>query len=339
MPKKSLGVDIGSSGVRIAEITRRGNHAWLTNYGHTTLPQKINTDLASDRECQLVQNAINEICRRAKFSTDKAYSTIPGCYTANQTFHFDQQAAKEVIESWVKDNLPVKHLGRDILIKWQKIHPSTKKGCQTIQASATNKDIIERYQNIFHNTYLNLQDLETNYHALGRSLAGHDHRPTMIIDMGDKYTDVTITQHNHPIITKSIEFGGGQITAALAKHLNIDQNQAEQFKKDRQILNPPGKDSPLTKIFSVQREKLKSELRDLLAEALRKKVKVDKIIISGGCAGDQEFVAWLEKSLGVKVYPGNPWSRVVYQEDIRPLLAEITQYFPTAVGVAMKGLE
>ncbi|NQV13541.1 MAG: pilus assembly protein PilM [Parcubacteria group bacterium] len=332
MPKKNLGVDIGSSGVRIAEITRRGNHAWLTNYGHTSLPQKINTNLASDRECQLVQKAINEICRRARFSTDKAYSTIPGCYTANQTFHFDQQTAKEVIESWVKDNLPTKHLGQDVLIKWQKIHPSTKKGCQTIQASATNKDIIERYQNIFRNTYLNLQDLETNYHALGRSLAGHDHRPTMIIDMGDKYTDVTITQHGHPIITKSLEFGGEQITAALAKHLNIDQDQAEQFKKDRQVAGLLDKDCPL--IASVR-----AELRDLLAKALRKKIKLDKIIVSGGCAGDQELVTWLEKSLGVKVYPGNPWSRVVYQEDIKPLLAEITHYFPTAVGVAMKGLE
>lgn len=339
--KKFLGVDIGSSGVRVAEITQRGNRVWLANYGYTTLPQKIDTSLASPKERQLVQKAINEVCRRAKFSTDKAYSTIPGFHTSNQIFHFDQQAAKEVVESWVKKNLPTRHLGQNVLIKWHKTYPAPKKGGQAIHASATSKDIINHYQDVFRNTYLNLQGLETNYQALGRSLAGHDHRPTMIIDVGDRHADIVITQHGRPLITKSIEFGGREITDLLARYLNIDKQEAEQFKKDQRSAKSSGINNPLDKELAAQRTQLKSELRNILAEAMRKNknAKVDKIIVSGGYAFDQEFIAWLEKSLGIKAYPGNPWSRIAYPEEIKPFLAEIIHYFPIAVGAAMKGME
>lgn len=337
-PKKILGVDIGSSGVRLAEITKRDNHAQLTNYGYLNFPRPINTNLASSSDRQIAHQAINEICRRAKFTTTRAYSTIPGHCTINQLFNFDRQTPKEVIESWLKNNMPAQHFDSTPLIKWQKIDIGTGKNRSTIHASAADKNVINNYQSLFKETALDLQGLETTYHALGRCLAGSDRRPTMLIDAGDQHTDITITQHGYPLITHSVKFGGNQITAQLAKHLNIDSDQAEQFKKDRQVAVSTEEDS-LSQITNKQREKLEVEIREMLTEALRKNIEVDKIIVSGGCAGDKEFTTWLERALNIKAYSGNSWGRIVHRSTIKPLLEEITHYFPVAVGAAMKGLE
>ncbi|MBU1178014.1 pilus assembly protein PilM, partial [Patescibacteria group bacterium] len=332
-------VDIGASGARIAEITERDHHAWLSNYGYLAFPQAIDTSLPSNQERQTVQKALSEICRQAKFSTTKAYSVIPGHCAANQIYNFDQQTPKTVIESWLADNMPTKHLGASPLIKWQKINTSTGGKTDTVHASAAAKHVISHYQNLLKGAGLDLQGLETVFHALGRSLAGSDHRPAMIIAAGNKNTDVIITQHGHPLITHSLEFGGQEITNTIAKHLNIGIKEAEQFKKDRQLTATGNNNDSLDQAITKKREQLQQELREILAAALRKNIKVDKTIVSGGCAYDQEFVSWLEKSLGIKTYPGNPWGRVAYQNSIKPLLAEISHFFPVAVGAAMKGLE
>jgi hypothetical protein len=43
--------------------------------------------------------------------------------------------------------------------------------------------------------------------------------------------------------------------------------------------------------------------------------------------------------LGLKVYLGDPWARVVYPEELKPVLDEVGARFSVAIGLAMRNIE
>ncbi len=44
-------------------------------------------------------------------------------------------------------------------------------------------------------------------------------------------------------------------------------------------------------------------------------------------------------TIGTKTYVGDPWARVVYPLDLRPVLDQIGARFSVAVGLAMRDIE
>jgi Tfp pilus assembly PilM family ATPase len=48
---------------------------------------------------------------------------------------------------------------------------------------------------------------------------------------------------------------------------------------------------------------------------------------------------FLTQQMNVNTYLGNPWARVVYPPDIRPLLEELGPRFAVTIGCAMRDIE
>ena len=330
--KKYLGVDIGSSGIRIVEIANEGRRARLLNYGCAKIHANLDLSLSTKKSQELVQGAIIRIKKQAKFSTNKAFGVIPGFFTVNEVFGFDVDIPKKTIEAWITKNIDVSKLDPDVFIKWQQLANPAKQRLD-ILANAVSKNIISRYKNVFRKAGLKLIGLETTYHALGRSLVGYDELPTLVIDIGEKFTDTTIMHNGTPHTSNSINYGSGNISDTIAQQLNLTRSQAEQFKKDSNF-------SYSAEIRS-QHKQLGQDLRQTLSDFLHqsKTNKVDKVIISGGGSQDKKLTTAIGKSLGMKIFTGNPWSRITYREEIKPWLAEIAHQYPVAAGAAMKGIE
>jgi Tfp pilus assembly PilM family ATPase len=65
----------------------------------------------------------------------------------------------------------------------------------------------------------------------------------------------------------------------------------------------------------------------------------EKIILSGGSSLLPDLTGYLGKILDMKVIIGDPWSRVSYPEDLKPLLQEIGPRMAVAIGLAIRELE
>jgi type IV pilus assembly protein PilM len=64
---------------------------------------------------------------------------------------------------------------------------------------------------------------------------------------------------------------------------------------------------------------------------------LDKIILTGGGALLGGFLdKYLTKVLDIRTYVGDPWARVVYPEELSPVLHEIGPRFSVALGLAMR---
>jgi type IV pilus assembly protein PilM len=63
---------------------------------------------------------------------------------------------------------------------------------------------------------------------------------------------------------------------------------------------------------------------------------VEKIILTGGGSLLPGLDAFLSNKLNMRVFRGDPWARVLYPDDVRPLLDEIGPRFSVALGLAMR---
>jgi Tfp pilus assembly PilM family ATPase len=134
-----------------------------------------------------------------------------------------------------------------------------------------------------------------------------------------------------------LDLGGLTVTQSISKSLNIDLQQAEQFKYDLGVAGIRSADLP---------ESLKS-----LAESVASEIKyslnlfqnnngktIEKIMLTGGSAMMYNFIEYLAKEFDVNIIIGSPWSLISYPLNIKPLLDEIGPRLSVSVGLAMRGI-
>ncbi|MFH1564512.1 MAG: pilus assembly protein PilM [bacterium] len=216
--------------------------------------------------------------------------------------------------------------------------------------TAAPKDFINTYVKIFQNAGLRLISLETAAFALARSLAGMDKSHLLIADVGAKTTEIIILDQGLPVFSRSINLGGFQITKAFQESLKVSQEEAEQIKIDLSA----NKDSQSLEIIKIS-EKILAPIVDeikysinlyfnrLSLENTTKKVgkqedekRIEKIILAGGNSLLAGFNDYIKTEMATRVFIGDPWARVIYPQDLRPLLDEIGPKFSIAVGLGMR---
>ena len=206
-----------------------------------------------------------------------------------------------------------------------------------ILLTAAPKKLVEKYIRIFKAADLELLSLETESFALERSLTSHDPAPIMIIDIGAISSDVSIIDNGIPILTRSIDVGGAAITKSVMTSLNVDLARAEQFKRDIGFSSSGPGDLP--EIIKSTINPIVNEVKyclDIYLSRGQQQSSLEKIILTGGSAFLPELVNYLSKLLDMKVLIGDPWDRIIYPLELKPVLSELGPRFAVSVGLAMR---
>ncbi len=204
--------------------------------------------------------------------------------------------------------------------------------------TAAPKNLVERYVHIFQAAGLNLLKLETESFALERSLIGGSVPVAVIIDIGSLSTDIAIIDDGIPILTRSVDVGGATITKAVMTSLNIDERRAEQFKRDIGFSASGPGDLPeiIKATINPIINEVKYSLDIYLSQISDDNQKIDKVILTGGSAFLPALPQYLNKLLDIKTIVGDPWDRIVYPLELKPVLQNLGPRFSVAVGLAMR---
>jgi len=133
---------------------------------------------------------------------------------------------------------------------------------------------------------------------------------------------------------------GWAITKALSHSLNIGLERAEQFKYDMGISSIDSPDNAIPKTIIESISPIVNEIKYALNLYQSKSdKKVDKVILSGGSALLINLPSYLSKILDLNVVAGNPWSKISYPVDLKPLLDEIAPRLAIAIGLALREAE
>lgn len=358
-----LGIDLGTSSIKICELANSGGRPRLVTYGFS----EKNVGAAGDdnllNRTDETALAIKNMCEKASTTSKKAITALPNFSVFSSILNLPSLPKKELSSaiSWEAKKIIPTPL-EEVILDWKIVDEiesgntevsSPENPQQTtslkrifskphknlrILLTGANKILVKKYIDIFNKADLNLLSLETENFALIRSLIGSDKSNIMLIDLGAATSSITVVEKGIPVLSRSLELGGFMITKAISVSLNINLDRAEQFKQDMSLDNETADNSlPQTveKSFSSILHEIKYTL-DLYQDQNHK--KVEKIILSGGSSLLGHLPKYLSDTLNINTYIGDPWAKVVFPMELKPILDRIGAKFAVAVGLAMRDI-
>lgn len=371
-PKNFVGVDIGSTSIKVVELTVDQGRPRLVTYGYSERRGDVVND-DSPEYLQETADLIRNVMKEARVSSTRIITALPSYSVFSSVLNFPlslsdkdlpsaiKWEAKKVIPlpieemslSWNKlsedldvppkkeegeekdegENDPVKKKKEKHSLRRKKV----KRGNQKILLTGAPNALVRKYVEIFKLAELKLVSLETESFALVRSLIGNDKAPAMIVNLGSVSTTITIVENAIPVLNRSIDMGGTNITTLIAQSLNVSNERAAQFKQDVGLAD--ASDGSIQKMIEQALAPIVNEIRYTMnAWQNQTNSRITKLILTGGSANLPNLGQFLSQELEMRAFLGDPWARVIYPEDLKPVLNEVGSKLAVSVGLAMRNI-
>jgi len=347
IPKNALGIDIGTSSIKVVELSKWGERVKLENYGEVSISTfyekpfrtfEKSTLLLSSKD---IAKAILAILEEAKTKERKAIFSIPDFSTFFTTFDLPQMSEEEIptaVKYQARQYIPLPLSA--VTLDWQIIEGKTanKKTPLKVLTVAVPNEVINQYQEIASLAKLQLTFLEAEVFSLSRALIGEDRRVVSIVDIGAQSTTVNIVEKKNLKMSHSFDVTGNELTHALAKSLNINYKEAEDLKRKYGLR--PSEEKDIAQILYPLVDTIFTEIEKSFNNVTQvEKKEIQKIILAGGVAllpGLKEY--FFEKSK-IETEIANPFADIFYPAILDKNLKEMGPAFTIAVGAALRGLE
>ncbi|PIR13803.1 hypothetical protein COV49_00950 [Candidatus Falkowbacteria bacterium CG11_big_fil_rev_8_21_14_0_20_39_10] len=336
-----LGIDIGSSSIKLVELKRVKDEIRLMSYGFTENLGKIVGD-DWQKDSAYAAKVINSIRKKAGTVSQNAVGALPTFSVFSSLINLSNVGQKDISSAvhWeAKKVIPMSL--EEMVLDWKIISDEESDGDNIkVLLTGAPKTLVKRYINIFRDARINLLSLETETFSLIRSLLGNDKAVIMMVEIGTSTTDIFVVEKSIPVLSRSIDVGGLSITKALSENLNVGLERAEQFKYDLGVTSMGSSEEVVPKTIMESISPIINEIKYMLNMFENKdNKKVVKIVLSGGSSLLPNLTNYLSKILDINVVIGDPWSRVSYPVELKPVLSEIGCRLSVAIGLAMREIE
>lgn len=353
-PKKSLGIDVGTSSIRVVELRRRAQTYRLLNYGEAGLSfiketpfrvYKRDTLLLSNKK---IAGAINTICREAGVQTKDVSFSIPDYCSFSTSFELPPMSKEEIPEAVNYEVRPYVPLPlSEITLDWSIVEGEIGRTRLKLLVVAIPNDVISQYQEIAHLSNLNLRFLEPEIFSLARALIRDkgkgEKKAISLIDIGARSTTCSILEKGALKMSHTCSIAGNELTELIARSLNIDYNKAEELKnKFGLLLNQSGKaeKKDVRKILVPLIDSILGETKKVFRDFYQSEGKeVEKIVLAGGVALMPGLKEYFSAELKKETILADPFSGITCPTILSKSLKKMGPSYAIAVGVALKGLE
>jgi len=343
-PHGVIGIDLGSSSIKIVQLKSEGSGVSLETYGELQLGPLAGVEVgrATNLEIGRLTEALQDIIREANITSRSAGTAVP--YAAsfitvlNVPVENTPGALENLIPIEARKYVPVPI--NQVTLDWFVV-PAAKgakaRGTRVLlaaihnEALAKTKSVLAKagVQNAFH-------ELEI-FSSIRSSVEGA-HDTVMIVDIGAGTSKLYVVSEGIVQATHSLPIGGQDMTSGLAKALELKATDAEEMKRQ---VGLTATDNPrIARALSFTLERIASDARRMIESYERTPgaTPISSIILSGGGSALKGLDVYIEQILGRKVLSANPFSKVMYPAFLEPTLKEIGPSFSVAMGVALRRL-
>lgn len=336
-----LGVDIGDSSLKMVELQKKGKKIYLTNYAFSENVSDVKFTKIDDSA--YLAKAINKVRAEAKIGAKRVTASLPTFAVFSSIITLTGVDKKNMTDAVLEEAkkvipLPLEEMKIDF-----KVIPEVDGQKNAIKSNVrvfltcSPRKIVRKYIDIFRQANLELSYLETETFSLVRSLVGNDKSTVMIVEIGANSTDISVVRESIPVLNRSLEICGTTITKTLMEKLSLTFNQAEQFKIDLSLAE---KNNELSAVVIKTISPIISEIKYMLDfYNMSNTSPVEKIILSGGSSLLSNLTVYLSEKLNIQVIIGDPFSRVVYSEELKPIIHQVGPSLAVAVGLALRDIE
>ena len=338
-----LGIDIGDSSLKMVELKKKNRQIYLSNYAFSENISEVNFMKVDDAD--YLARAINKVRTEAGISAKKVTASLPTFAVFSSIINInnvDRKGMAGAVNEEAKKVIPLPL--DEMTLDWKVVPDASgktpSKGNLQVFLTGSPKKLVRKYIEIFKAAKLELASLETETFSLVRSLVGDDKSTVMIVEIGANSTDLFIVKESIPVLNRSLAVCASTVTRVLSEKLGLSYAQAEQFKFDLSVTLSADANEELPQLLIKTIEPIVTEMEYMLDFfQSQNKGSVEKIILSGGGALLLNLADYLSKRLNIQVIIGDPWNRIRYPEELKPVLGEVGPRLAVAIGLAMREIE
>lgn len=334
-----VGIDIGSSSIKVVQLKRVHNNPTLETYGELQLGPYANLEIgsAANLEAPRLTEALVDIVREASVTSKNAALAIP--YTSSFVTVIDfPKARREQLSSMVpieaRKYVPVPI--NEVTLDWFVIPgPEGTSGLRVLLAAIHN-EALTKFRSVVRDAALLTSSSEIEIFSTIRSGVLQEDTQVMLLDLGAASTKLYVVNNGIVERTHTIASGAQDLTRSLAQAQGISQAEAEELKRQvglRGTNDADGVNGALTPTL----DRIFREARLVLTQhEERSGTEIEKIVLSGGGStlqGIEEYGGTLfEKSLS----RAQPFEKVEYPAFLQDTLMEVGPSFSVAIGAALR---
>jgi type IV pilus assembly protein PilM len=343
--KSVLGVDIGSSSLKIVQLRREHGKAVLETYGELALGPYGGGDVGQATNLSPVQIAesLKDLLREAKVTTTRCGVSIPYSRSlltlVDLPYRQDAKEQKTIVELEARKYIPVPV--SEVQLDWF-IVPETDpaqspavRGKVEVLVVAVHNDELTLLQNVVVGAGLSASFYEIEIFSTIRAVVDEPVKPVMVLDVGAASTKVYVVERGVVALSHAINAGSQDITRAISISGNVSIARAEELKKEEGIGGQDVFGSPelvFSRIFSEAH-------RVLVQYETAHQKSVTSIVLAGGGGVTKELGAYAKKVFSIDVQVADPFAKTESPAFMRSILEEIGPEFAVAVGLALRKLD
>jgi len=296
MPEKILGIDIGSSRIKVVQVSRSLRASQMTGHGSASLP--------ADADAQQVATTLVNLISEEKLESDRYLMALPTNETFLRRLSFPFSAPRkisQVIDFEMEPGLPLPL--NEVEVDFVKTDPRPD-GTQGVLAAAFPKSILDPLMSALQEVGIQPEVLDLDGSGLffiAGELKQNLPEQFAILDIGHRKTNLLYQDRGKDTYLRSLNMGCDQMSRNIAEILGISVEEAlaKVFPLGFDGETPSAMQSAL--ISEVESLARAIELSLMAAKVQDREVRPELILLSGGGSLIRGLPGALEKALGIKV--------------------------------------
>ncbi|MFA6520554.1 MAG: type IV pilus assembly protein PilM [Candidatus Paceibacterota bacterium] len=357
----AIGIDIGSSAIKVVEIKKKGGKAVLETYGSIALGPYDNLEAGrvTNLPVEKVVLALKEIIKQSGAAGSSLAVSIPVQSSLIFIIELPAQISDAEIDSIVPTEarkyipLPITEVSIDYFILPKReasfaemskdninsTTPSVASDKINVLVVATQNDAVARYRSIVSGCNLSASFFEIEVFSSIRANFEHELSPVLLMDFGASRTKLSIVEFGMIKGYHTIDRGGADISNSISKSLSIPFTEAEKMKKEFGLFGNPT-DKNLADIIKVHIDYIFSETNNVLLGYEKKYNRtISKVIFTGGGSLLKGLSEVAVNNFKAEIELGHPFSKVDSPAFLSKVLENMGPEFAVALGLALRKLQ
>jgi type IV pilus assembly protein PilM len=352
--KSVIGIDIGSSAIKIVQLKKKGGKAVLETYGAISMGPYGNVPIGSvtNLNTEDISKALIDVVKEANTNTKSGVVAIPSSASLIFTMSLpknkttdDQISTIIPIEARKYIPVPINEVSLDWFVIPQEAEIVENNNTSNLKAEekievlvvAVHNDVLVKSQEIVTKSSLVSESFELEVFSNIRSSLSHDLSTVLLMDFGASKTKLSIIDSGIVRIFHVVNRGSADITKNISQALGVSFEEAEKMKRGVGI--DLSSNQKVAEIVKISIDYIFSDTNSVVLAYEKKYNKsVSKVILTGGGSLLRGLYEYANSSFHTEVVYSNPFSKVEAPAFLSPVLETSGPEFSVAIGLALRQL-
>ncbi|MDQ3244773.1 MAG: type IV pilus assembly protein PilM [bacterium] len=353
----AVGIDIGTSGIKVVEIKKKGGRAMLETYGAIALGPYAETEIGrvTNLPVAKISLALQEVLKQSNVTTKNAGLSISVqsslIFTIELPHGVKESEIPQIVPTEARKYIPVpiNEVSVDYFIlpkkeaSFEEINnpdlPAHSDEKTEILVVAIQNDAVANLRSVVADCALQADFFEAEIFSSVRSNFEHELSLVLLMDFGASRTKLSLVEFGIVKNYHTVNRGGADISDSIAKSLSIPFPRAEELKKEYGLFENEI-EKELGNIVKVHLDYIFSETNNVLL-AYEKKYNrtISKVIFTGGGSLLKGLKEVATNNFKAEVEIGHPFTKVGAPAFLNKVLENTGPEFAVAIGLALRKLQ